>query len=123
MSQFIKEKPNLGKLRQIAMKNFDKVVEFEADGMRFRLICLGSVLNEKISIKELKHKIKMRAGLSKKERAIAIKAGLIDKDQEWFSTTIWQKKERDADEAIRKGEVIGPFENDEEAIRALKRSS
>jgi antitoxin MazE len=34
---------------------------------------------------------------------------LIAKDQAWFYTKEWQEREREADEAIRRGEVSGPF--------------
>ena len=44
---------------------------------------------------------------------------LIPKDQEWFWTERWQRKEREADEAIARGEVFGPYNSTEEAIRAL----
>ncbi|MCI0529273.1 MAG: AbrB/MazE/SpoVT family DNA-binding domain-containing protein, partial [Nitrospira sp.] len=33
---------------------------------------------------------------------------LISKDQVWFYTPEWQEKEREADEAIARGEVSGP---------------
>ena len=33
----------------------------------------------------------------------------IPKDQAWFHTPEWQRKEREADQAIEQGEVSGPF--------------
>lgn len=51
----------------------------------------------------IKRKMNARTGLNKAERRIAIKAGLIDKDQEWFWTPEWQKKEREGDEDLKKG--------------------
>ncbi len=45
---------------------------------------------------------------------------LIPKDQEWFWTEEWQEGEKKADEAIVKGDLIGPFETAREAINALK---
>lgn len=46
---------------------------------------------------------------------------LIPKDQAWFWTEEWQKKEREADEAILKGDVMGPFSNIKDALKALKK--
>jgi AbrB family looped-hinge helix DNA binding protein len=37
-------------------------------------------------------------------RIIIIPKKLIDADQSWFWTREWQEKEREADEALRKGE-------------------
>ena len=34
---------------------------------------------------------------------------LIPKDQAWFHTSEWQRKEREADRALEQGEVSGPF--------------
>ncbi len=39
---------------------------------------------------------------------------LIDADQAWFWTREWQAGEREVDEDIRAGRVIGPFKNIEE---------
>ncbi|MCJ7577819.1 MAG: AbrB/MazE/SpoVT family DNA-binding domain-containing protein [candidate division Zixibacteria bacterium] len=46
---------------------------------------------------------------------------LIPKDQAWFWTKDWQKKEREADEAILKGDLVGPFSNIKDALKALKK--
>jgi len=46
---------------------------------------------------------------------------LVAKDQEWFWTKEWQAREREADEAITKGEVSGPFSKASEALKALKK--
>ena len=61
-------------------------------------------------------------GLNENEVKVAVKAGLIDADQGWWWHEEWQKGEREATEAIEKGEVLGPFENAKEAIGALKRA-
>jgi antitoxin MazE len=45
---------------------------------------------------------------------------LIPRDQAWFWTREWQEKEREADEAIAKGELSGPFESVEDLIRYLR---
>lgn len=41
-------------------------------------------------------------------------------DQKWFTSEEWQKGEQEADEAIANGEVVGPFDNINDALRALK---
>jgi AbrB family looped-hinge helix DNA binding protein len=46
---------------------------------------------------------------------------LISKDQAWFWTKEWQKKEKEADEAIARGEVSGPFKNASELVRHLRK--
>ncbi len=46
---------------------------------------------------------------------------LVDKDQEWFWTKEWQAREKEADEAIAKGEVTGPFAKASDALKALKK--
>ena len=46
---------------------------------------------------------------------------LIPKDQAWFWTEDWQKGEREADEAILKGDLVGPFSNIKDALKALKK--
>jgi len=45
---------------------------------------------------------------------------VIHPDQEYFFTKEWQEKEAEVDEDIRKGNVIGPFDNAADAIKALK---
>ncbi|MCI0611948.1 hypothetical protein L0244_03065, partial [bacterium] len=47
---------------------------------------------ERININPLRSK-----GLTAAEIGVAIKAGLIDKQQAWFWTIGWQKMEREAD--------------------------
>ncbi len=46
---------------------------------------------------------------------------LIPKDQAWYWTEEWQKREREADEAIARGDMIGPFSNIKDALKALKK--
>lgn len=46
---------------------------------------------------------------------------LIPKDQAWFWTKEWQKREREADEDIREGRLIGPFKSVKEFKKALKK--
>ncbi len=45
---------------------------------------------------------------------------LIPNEQEWFWTKDWQSKEIDADKAIKENDLIGPFNNAEDSIHALK---
>ena len=53
------------------------------------------------------------------EGLLLIPKKLISKDQAWFWTKEWQAKEREADEAIARGEISEPFESAEELIRHL----
>ena len=46
---------------------------------------------------------------------------LVPKDQAWFWSKEWQEKEKEADEAIAKGETIGPFSKASDAVKALKK--
>jgi len=55
------------------------------------------------------------------EGLLLIPKKLISKDQAWFWTKEWQKKEKEADAAISRGEVSGPFENTKELIRHLRK--
>jgi antitoxin MazE len=52
---------------------------------------------------------------------ILVPKKLVPKDQEWFWTKEWQEMEKEADEAIAKGETIGPFSKASDAIKALKK--
>ena len=45
---------------------------------------------------------------------------LIPEDQSWFWTEEWQAKEREADEAVARGELSGPFESAAELTRHLQ---
>ena len=42
-------------------------------------------------------------------------------DEQWFWTPEWQKKEAEADEAIRAGRMIGPFSSHKQLLAALKK--
>ncbi len=52
---------------------------------------------------------------------VLIPKKLVSKDQEWFWSKEWQENEREADEAISKGEVSGPFSKASDALKALKK--
>lgn len=45
---------------------------------------------------------------------------MVHPDQEYFYTKKWQEGEAQADQDIEKNEVIGPFENVEDSLQALK---
>ncbi len=49
------------------------------------------------------------------------KAVRVRLEEQWFWTPEWQKMEQEADEAIRAGNVYGPFTSHKELIAALKR--
>jgi len=55
------------------------------------------------------------------EGLLLIPKKLIPKDQIWFWTKEWQEKEKEADEAIAKGQVSGPFENAKKLVRHLRK--
>ncbi len=44
----------------------------------------------------------------------------IPRDQAWFWSQGWQEKEREADEAIERGEISGPFESPDALLRHLR---
>ncbi len=46
---------------------------------------------------------------------------VISKDQTWFWTKEWQSKEREAEEAIAKGELSRPFKSGEALVRHLRK--
>lgn len=46
---------------------------------------------------------------------------LIPKNQAWFYTAEWQEKESEADEAIDRGEVAGPFSSATRLIKHLRK--
>lgn len=53
-------------------------------------------------------------------RIVLVPQETIPKDQAWFWKEEWQKKEHEADKDIREGNLEGPFNTAEEAIKALK---
>lgn len=55
-------------------------------------------------------------------KIVIIPNTLGDKEDTWFWSKEWQEREREADEAIKRGDLIGPFETVEEAIEALKKT-
>ena len=55
------------------------------------------------------------------EGLLLIPKKLISKDQVWFWTKEWQEKEKEADEAISRGDVSGPFKSANELVRHLRK--
>ena len=55
------------------------------------------------------------------EGLLLVPKKLISKDQVWFWTKEWQQKEKEADEAIAKGEVSPPFKKADDLIRHLRK--
>jgi len=55
------------------------------------------------------------------EGLLLVPKKLISKDQAWFWTKEWQQKEKEADEAIAKGEVSPPFKKADDLIRHLRK--
>lgn len=51
-----------------------------------------------------------------------VPAARIPKSQRYFWTEEWQRREREADEAIARGEVLGPFTDASTAIEALRKA-
>lgn len=45
---------------------------------------------------------------------------VVHPDQEYFFAKEWQDKEAEADRDIAEGKVLGPFENAQDALKALK---
>lgn len=47
---------------------------------------------------------------------------LIPKEDAWFHSAEWQTKEREADEAIRRGNISGPFSTAASLLLHLKKT-
>jgi antitoxin MazE len=55
------------------------------------------------------------------EGLLLIPKKLVSKDQTWFWTREWQEKEKEANEAIGRGELSKPFKKADELIRHLRK--
>jgi len=51
---------------------------------------------------------------------VLIPQKMVPKDQNWFWDKEWQKKEQEADRDIKEGNLEGPFDSAEDAIRSLE---
>ena len=47
---------------------------------------------------------------------------VVHPDQEYFYTREWQEGEAQADKEIAKGDVVGPFDNIKDGLKALKKA-
>jgi AbrB family looped-hinge helix DNA binding protein len=76
--------------------------------------------NHQVSIpKEIRDRLNLHEGdyVEVEERdgeIVMVPKKLIDADQAWFWSPEWQAGEREVDEELRAGRVIGPFNNVEE---------
>ncbi|MBI5788196.1 MAG: AbrB/MazE/SpoVT family DNA-binding domain-containing protein [Candidatus Schekmanbacteria bacterium] len=55
------------------------------------------------------------------EKIVLTPIKIAHKDKTWYSKK-WQQAEKEADEAIARGEIVGPFDNIADALTALKKS-
>ncbi len=71
---------------------------------------------------DIRKKLAMKEGdyvkISVKDDSIILKP--IDKEQLWWWTEEWQKMEKEAQEAIEKAQIIGPYDNIQDALKSLK---
>lgn len=54
------------------------------------------------------------------ERIILTPQVFIPKNQAWFWSKEWQKKEKEADKDIKAGKVFGPFSSGKELVKFLR---
>jgi len=80
-------------------------------------ITIPKEIFEKLDLKEGEY-VEVRA---QEGKAILIPQKLVPRDQAWYWEEEWQKKEREADKDIKKGNLEGPFDTAEEAIEALNK--
>lgn len=59
---------------------------------------------------------------TKQDRIVFIPQKLVHREDLWYWSKEWQAKEREADEAIAKGKVIGPFKTAKAALKTLKKA-
>ncbi len=76
---------------------------------------------------KLRKKLKLTVGdfmeLEEKDNEIVFKpVKLVHPDQAYYYSKEWQEGETEADEAIKKGEVVGDFDNISDAVKALKKA-
>lgn len=51
---------------------------------------------------------------------MAVKLGLLDREQSWWWTEEWQKGEREAEKEIKTKKLSPAFDTAQEAIKSLK---
>ena len=69
---------------------------------------------------QIKRDMAHSKGLAEEEIVLAIKVGLIDKDQVWWWTEEWQKGERETEKEIKEGKLLGPFGTVEQFKSAIE---
>ena len=81
-------------------------------------ITIPNILRKKLNIAEGDY-----VEMENQNGEIVIKpVKMVHPDQEYFYTKEWQKDEAQADKDIEKGDVVGPFENIKDGLRALKKA-
>jgi len=88
------------------------VIPLSKDGQRI-------LKSAKAKMDKIKQNIVHSKGLTEQEIAIAVKVGLIDKDQTWWWTEEWQKGEREAQKETTAGKLLGPFSSVEQFKTAI----
>jgi hypothetical protein len=88
------------------------VIPLSKDGQRI-------LKSAKAKMDKIKQNIVHSKGLTEQEIAIAVKVGLIDKDQTWWWTEEWQKGEREAQKETNAGKFLGPFSSVEQFKTAI----
>jgi AbrB family looped-hinge helix DNA binding protein len=71
-------------------------------------------------IEKIKQDMARSKGLSEEEIAVAVKVGMIDRDQAWWWTEEWQKSEREVQKEINQGKFMGPFSTVEQFKTAIE---
>ncbi len=79
------------------------------------------LLRARTKIEQIRKDLVRAKGLTREEAALAVKAGLIEVDQQYWWTEEWQKGERAAEADRRTGRVLGAFESVEAMKGALRR--
>ena len=79
----------------------------------------GALLSARQKIKAIQEDMINATGLTKPEADVAVKAGLIAADQQWWWLEEWQEGERQAEQDERDGNMSGPFETADELIAHL----
>ena len=101
------------------MKKYIKIKEPEKALVKIRK-------NYQITLpRHLRHKLNLSQGgyleIEIQNESIVLKpVKVIQPDQEYFYTKQWQEKETEVDDEIRRGDIVGPFDNVKDALKALK---
>lgn len=79
------------------------------------------LLRARPKLEQIRKDLVRAKGLTREEASVAVKAGLIEPDQQYWWTEAWQKGERAAEADRRAGRVLGTFDSVEAMKGALKR--